>query len=78
MDAEQARQVDALMRRLGISGVVAPENPENAAGEWRVYDTGDPATRRDVTADVLASVAAEFPGERAGPGRGFVIPPRDE
>ncbi|MFE6162325.1 hypothetical protein ACFQ7F_25810 [Streptomyces sp. NPDC056486] len=45
-----------------------------------MYDTADPATRRDVTADVLASVAAEFPEEKpgSGPMRGFVIPPKDE
>ena len=80
MDAEQARQVDAVLRQLGIPGVVAPENPENPAGPWRVYDTADPATRRDVTADALASVAAKFPKEKSGSGpmRGFVIPPKDE
>ncbi len=57
--------------------MVAPENPENTAGPWRVYD---PATRRDVTADALASLAAKFPEEKPGPGpmRGFVIPPTDE
>ncbi|MGW5864886.1 hypothetical protein ACWFRJ_22240 [Streptomyces sp. NPDC055239] len=60
--------------------MVAPEDSENSAGEWRVYDTADPATRRDVTADVLASVVAKFPeGEPgAGPMRGFVIPPKGE
>lgn len=60
--------------------MVALENPENTAGPWRVYDTADPATRRDVTADALASVAAEFPEEKmeSGPMRGFVIPPKDE
>lgn len=80
MDAEQARQVAAVLRQLGIPGVVAPEDPENTAGTWRVYDTADPATRRDVTADALASVAAEFPEEKPGPGptRGFVIPPSGE
>ncbi|MEU4799576.1 hypothetical protein [Streptomyces sp. NPDC023327] len=80
MDAEQARDVDALLHRLGIPGVVAPEDPEKAAGPWRVYDTADPATRRDVTADVLASVAARFPEGRpgSGPMRGFVIPSEDE
>ena len=55
-------------------------DPENPAGEWRVYDTADPATRRDVTADVLASVAAKVPAVEPGPGptRGFVIPAKDE
>ncbi len=78
MDAERARQVDALLRRLGIPGVVAPEDPENTAGPWRVYDTADPANRRDVTTEALASVAAKFPEEPSGSGpmRGFVIPPK--
>ncbi|WP_328471146.1 hypothetical protein [Streptomyces sp. NBC_00448] len=80
MDAEQGRQVDAVLRQLGIPGVVAPEDPENAAGPWRVYDTAEPTTRRDVTADALASVAAKFQEENqgSGPTRGFVIPPKDE
>ncbi|MEV3875427.1 hypothetical protein [Streptomyces sp. NPDC049906] len=79
MDAEQARQVDVVLRQLGIPGVVALEDPENTAGSWRVYDTAEPATRRDVTADVLAAVAAKFPEEEpgSGPMRGFVIPPKD-
>lgn len=79
MDAEQARQVDAALRQLGIPGVVAPEDPENPAGAWRVYDSADPATRKDTTADTLASVVAELspaPPERrqSGPTRGFVWP----
>jgi hypothetical protein len=78
MDAEQARQVDALLKQLGVPGVVAPEAPENPAGAWRVYDMADPRTRRDVTADALAAVAAKFPGAKpgAGPTRGFIIPPK--
>ncbi|OON72986.1 hypothetical protein [Streptomyces tsukubensis] len=80
MNAEQARQVDVVLRQLGIPGVVAPEDTENPAGPWRVYDTADPATRRDVTANALASVAAEFAKEkpRSGPMRGFVIPSKTE
>lgn len=79
MDAEQARQVDAVLRQLRFPGVVAPEDPQNTAGSWRVYDTAEPATRRDVTADALAAVAAKFPEEKSGSGpmRGFVIPPKD-
>lgn len=86
MDAEEARQVDAALRRLGIPGVVAPEDPENAAGGWRVYDSADPLTRRDTTADALAAVVAKFgeanpePAPRAEPGptRGFIIPPAQD
>ncbi|MET7640114.1 hypothetical protein [Streptomyces sp. NPDC005438] len=79
MNGEDARQVEAVLKRLGIPGVVAPEDPANTAGPWRVYDTADPATRRDVTADALASLAAKFPKEKpgSGPTRGFVIPPED-
>lgn len=79
MDADQARRVEAVLRRLGIRGVVAPENPEDPAGAWRVYDTADPVVRHDVTPDVLAAVAALLPEEpRPGPRRGFVVPPEGE
>ncbi|MFJ6212531.1 hypothetical protein ACIQGZ_04245 [Streptomyces sp. NPDC092296] len=79
MDAEQGRRVAVVLGRLGIPGVVAPENPEDPAGGWRVYDTVDPGTRRDVTADALASLAFRFPDEKpgSGPTRGFVVPPKD-
>ncbi|MEU4179320.1 hypothetical protein [Streptomyces sp. NPDC026589] len=80
MDAEQARQVDSVLRQLGIPGVVAPEDPENLTGPWRVYNQADPATRTDTTADVLVALAAEFepstPKRRSGPTRGFVLPPK--
>ncbi|MFD5207751.1 hypothetical protein ACFWNF_12605 [Streptomyces anulatus] len=86
MNAEQARHVDAVLRQLGIPGIVAPEDPENLTGPWRVYDTADPATRKDTTADVLAALAAEFrpsvrdadPRRRSGPTRGFVLPPKKD
>lgn len=69
MDAEEARQLDITLRRFGIRGVVAPEDPENLAGAWRVYDDVDPDLRQDITADALAAVA-----RAQGPTRGFVIP----
>ncbi|GCD41639.1 hypothetical protein [Streptomyces paromomycinus] len=83
MDAEEARQVDATLRLLGIPGIVAPEDPDNAAGVWRVYDSPVPSTRKDTTADILAAVVAQFreagpePLRRAdgGPTRGSIIPP---
>lgn len=90
MNAEEARHVDAVLRRLGLPGVVAPEDPENPAGVWRVYDRADPETRTDTMADALVSLAKAFRGETAasaseptrgnqqGPTRGFVVPPTDD
>ncbi|MFI1199449.1 hypothetical protein K2224_12375 [Streptomyces sp. BHT-5-2] len=86
MNAEEARLVDVTLRRLGIPGVVAPEDPEHAAGDWRVYDSADSTRRRDTTADALAAVVAKFreanpepPGKpQAGPTRGFIIPPNED
>ncbi|WP_031516666.1 hypothetical protein [Streptomyces sp. NRRL F-5123] len=77
MNAEQARRVEDLLRRLGIPGVVAPEDPVRPEGPWRVYDSAAPATRRDITPDALASLATRFPdgGRPPGPARGFVVPP---
>ncbi|MFH9423373.1 hypothetical protein [Streptomyces sp. NPDC017529] len=83
MDAEEARHVDATLRRLGIPGIVAPEDPGGTGGAWRVYDRPDPGTRQDITPDALAAVVAKFRGESpettrradGGPTRGFVIPP---
>ncbi|MBT2469054.1 hypothetical protein J7E97_14550 [Streptomyces sp. ISL-66] len=69
MDAEEARQLDITLRRFGIRGVVAPQDPENPAGTWAVYDEADPDSRRDITTDTLAAVA-----RAQGPTRGFVIP----
>ncbi|MFI7239936.1 hypothetical protein [Streptomyces cyaneofuscatus] len=86
MDAEQARQVDHVLRQLGIPGVVAPEDPENLTGPWRVFDKADQATRKDTTADALAALAAKFrpstpdpaPRRQSGPTRGFVLPPKKD
>jgi hypothetical protein len=78
MNAEEARHVDAVLRHLGVNGVIAPEDPENLAGAWRVYDRADPVTRRDTTADALVSLAKVFRREQKGPTRGFVIPPTDD
>ncbi|MGW7521507.1 hypothetical protein ACWGJ2_38670 [Streptomyces sp. NPDC054796] len=88
MNAEEARRVDAAMRRLALPGVVAPVDPRDASGEWRVYDQADPDGRFDITADTLVAVVVELSGARpsrqppqpagwpAGPARGFVYPPR--
>jgi hypothetical protein len=88
MDAEEARHVEAVLRHLGLPGVVAPEDPEDPAGAWRVYDHTDAETRTDTTADALASLAKAFRDhaplpppkptqhDQAGPTRGFIIPPK--
>ncbi|MGW6918371.1 hypothetical protein ACWGB8_31835 [Kitasatospora sp. NPDC054939] len=72
MDETEARQLAGTLRRLGIRGTVSPEVPDNPAGRWRVYDSADPATRRDITDEVLTLVegAARTTG---GPTRGFVV-----
>ncbi|MFE3762397.1 hypothetical protein ACFXPI_11600 [Streptomyces sp. NPDC059104] len=74
MDADEARELDMTLRQLRIPGVVAPEDPEDPQGAWRVYDEADPDARRDITADVLVAVAAARQRQRRGPTRGFVIP----
>lgn len=82
MNADEARVLGAALKRWNIAGVVAPEDPGNPDGEWRVYDSQDPEARRDITADVLAALAKlEDSGPRTpgragiGPTRGFMIPP---
>ncbi|MEU9235771.1 hypothetical protein [Streptomyces subrutilus] len=70
MNADEARELHAMLRRLGVPGVVAPEDPENLEGSWYVYDVAATEVRREVTADTLAALAAA----RQRPGRGFVIP----
>ncbi|MFE7456750.1 hypothetical protein [Streptomyces sp. NPDC057554] len=86
MDAEQARQVDSVLRRFGIRGVVAPADPEQLTGMWRVFDKADPQTRKDITADALAALAAALPASApgpdpkgpSGPTRGFILPPKSD
>ncbi|WP_406342469.1 hypothetical protein [Streptomyces sp. NBC_00648] len=89
MNAEEARHVDAVLRHMGLPGVVAPQDPDNPAGPWRVYDHADPDTRRDTTADALVGLAQAFRAGRPlpplpreqpkpGPTRGFVIPPKSD
>ncbi|GCD42824.1 hypothetical protein [Streptomyces paromomycinus] len=60
MEAEEARHVEAVLRRLGVAGIVAPEDPERAAGAWRVYDSPDLGRRKDITPDVLVAVVVQF------------------
>ncbi len=86
MDAEEARYIDAVLRRLCLPGVVAPEDPEDPAGPWRVYDRAGPGARTDITPHTLVRVAGALGAEasppapraeRNGPRRGFIVPPRD-
>lgn len=73
MTADHARHVAAVLRRLGIAGVLAPETPDDPSSPWRVYDTAEPAARRDVTPAALAAVVAAL-APPPGPARGFVVP----
>ncbi|MGW8376814.1 hypothetical protein [Streptomyces sp. ODS28] len=91
MDAGQARSAEAVLRAAGVPGVVAPVDPRDPEGEWRVYDSADPAARTDTTAAALTSAVAAFrdapaqvardrpampPGSRSV--RGFILPPDGE
>ncbi|MFD8286722.1 hypothetical protein ACFV2B_00630 [Streptomyces lavendulae] len=74
MDADEARELDMTLRQLQIPGDVAPEDPEDPQGAWRVYDEADPDARWDTTADVLMAIAAARQRQRRGPTRELVIP----
>lgn len=67
MDAHEVSSLHDSMRRYGIPGELAPVDPANRAGAWRVVD---PATGRDITHAVRGRVAAAA-GQR--PMRGFVV-----
>lgn len=73
MRADEVSELHAAMRQYGIPGVLAPVDSANPAGMWRVYDRTDAATREDVTAEILAKVAA---ASRQRPARGFVVAAR--
>ncbi|MFF2746841.1 hypothetical protein ACFVVA_15005 [Kitasatospora sp. NPDC058048] len=72
MDENEAQQVATTLRNLGIRGVVSPEDLGNPDGPWRVYDSADPDTRRDITDEALTVMAGR--SRQSGPTRGFVIP----
>ncbi|MFD9488947.1 hypothetical protein [Streptomyces sp. NPDC059991] len=85
MDAEEARLTDAKLRRMGISWVVAPVDPEAPAGKWGLYDSAELSTRKPITPDVLGHVMAKLrvtrpepPGKRPAPTRGFVLLPKQD
>ncbi|MDV5148562.1 hypothetical protein R1T08_31450 [Streptomyces sp. SBC-4] len=69
MDARDVSSLHDSMRQYGIPGVLTPEDPQNPAGPWRVFDHAGPR-RRDITDATLAAVAA---AERRRSNRGFVI-----
>ncbi|MEV7772936.1 hypothetical protein [Kitasatospora sp. NPDC086791] len=72
MDESEAQQVANTLRQLGIRGIVSPEDHDNPDGRWRVYDSADAATRRDITDEALTVI--EGRSRQAGPARGFVVP----
>jgi hypothetical protein len=72
MDENEAQQMADTLRRLGIRGVVSPVDPGNPGGPWWVYDSADPATRRDITDEARAIIAGR--SCKTGPTRGFVVP----
>ncbi|MGV9268495.1 hypothetical protein ACWDRR_27945 [Kitasatospora sp. NPDC003701] len=76
MDELEAQQVANTLRRLELRGFVFPEDPENPGGRWRVYDSADAATRRDITDEVLTVIAGRSRADGTGPTRGFIIPAR--
>ncbi|MFG2823972.1 hypothetical protein ACGFX4_31660 [Kitasatospora sp. NPDC048365] len=69
MDENEAERVASELDRLGLRGVASPADAENPDGEWRVFDSADPATRRDITEEAEAAVA-----RAVRPTRGFVLP----
>ncbi|MFE5580869.1 hypothetical protein [Kitasatospora sp. NPDC056531] len=72
MDENEAQRVANTLRRLGIRGIVSPEDPDEPDGQWRVYDSTDVVTRRDITDEALAMIKGRSRG--IGPARGFVVP----
>ncbi|MFE2305674.1 hypothetical protein [Streptomyces sp. NPDC059411] len=66
MTADEAYQLHAAMRQLGIPGAVEPTDPSDLAGTWHVVDEAG----QDITAYALAQVAG---ARRRQPARGFVI-----
>ncbi|MBO1416759.1 hypothetical protein [Streptomyces sp. FH025] len=73
MDENEARQVANTLRQLGLRGIVSPEDPDNPDGRWRVYDSTDAVTRRDITDEALTVIAGRS-RQQTGPARGFVVP----
>ncbi|MEU6238929.1 hypothetical protein [Kitasatospora sp. NPDC047058] len=73
MDENEARQLANTLHRLGIRGIVSPEDLDNPDGQWRVYDRSDPVVRRDITDAVLTIVSGKS-RTAAVPTRGFVVP----
>ncbi len=72
MDENEAQRVANTLRSLGVRGVVSPEDLDNPDGQWRVYDSANPDTRRDITDQALTVIAGR--SRQAGPARGFVVP----
>ncbi|MFI6156169.1 hypothetical protein ACIBCA_26185 [Kitasatospora sp. NPDC051170] len=73
MDELEAREVANTLRRLGIRGVVSLEDADKPTGRWRVYDSTDATTRRDITNEALTVIAGRS-RPQTGSARGFVVP----
>ncbi|MFE0101125.1 hypothetical protein [Streptomyces sp. NPDC059009] len=75
MNKDQARHLERLLGLCGMPGVAAPVAEAEPAGEWRIYDGTDPATRKDITAasrQRLDDGANRRPTGTAA--RGFIVP----
>lgn len=72
VDENEAQQMANTLRRLGVRGIVSPEDLDNPNGRWRVYDSADVTTRRDITDEALTVIAGR--SQQGGPARGFVVP----
>ncbi|MGW4895603.1 hypothetical protein ACWEQL_25550 [Kitasatospora sp. NPDC004240] len=72
MNEDEAERLASALRRQGRRGVAAPADPDNPDGEWRVFDSADPTSRRDITDEALAATTGA--PRTSGPTRGFVIP----
>lgn len=75
MNEDQARHLQRLLSLCGLPGTAAPV--AEPAGEWRIYDRADSATRRDITAESRQRLAAAADRPPTGTAvRGFIVPSR--
>lgn len=83
MDKNEARRVARMLHELDRPAFAAPADPDDAKGEWRIYDRPEPELRQDITVNAVDALLARR-GDSitlpAGgrPMRGFVIPPKND